>query len=200
MPPKKNRHLSLSMSQRRKPLSTRYKRYQPNFQHPLPTIPKTFNPNLKRNPSFIPARERQFLTISKEYQRSRTSLTPPNTIKLITMFISPNLKATWVRLIILISCSLKCEGHQTHQESETTTQIEVFSAKIKAGNGNKATIKAEAKPKLNYLQLAPTTQNPSTIHYFHQWPRYKKAKANRISPEQNDSSHQKEKTSLTTMF
>lgn len=111
MPPKKNRHLSLSMSQRRKPLSTRYKRYQPNFQHPLPTIPKTFNPNLKRNPSFIPARERQFLTISKEYQRSRTSLTPPNTIKLITMFISPNLKATWVRLIILISCSLKCEGH-----------------------------------------------------------------------------------------
>ncbi len=111
MPPNKNRPRSLSMSQRRKPLSTRYKRYQPNSQHPLPTIPKTFNPNLKRNPSFIPARERPFLTISKEYQRSRTSLIPPNTIKLITMLISPNLKATWVRLKILISCSLKCEGH-----------------------------------------------------------------------------------------
>jgi hypothetical protein len=86
------------------------------------------------------------------------------------------------------------------QESETTTQIEAFSVKIKAGSGKKETIRAKAKPKPNYHQSVRTTQNPLTIRYFHQWPRYKRARANLYSPEQNDSSHQKEKTSLTTTF
>ena len=142
MHPNKNLPPSQSMSQKRKHSSTKSKKYRQNFQRPLHTIPKTSSQNLKLNLSFILVHERQFLTISKGSQRSQTSPIPPNTIKWTLMLINPNLKAIWVRLKIPIFCSLKCEGHQMHQESETTTQIEAFSVKIKGGSGKKETIRA----------------------------------------------------------